>query len=224
MESEFENGSLKVIFKKLNDTVINGVNFDQKYKVKFAQNGDTLRKGIYLNNIAFGTHRFYDKNQLNCIRQYIIPDPFFIDLDKRNETIDYGIYELRLDSTYLNTAVFIDSKGKGLINKSHFYEAKYQKDIWNVNDSLVVDFKFHFPEHKVVKTEMYFVVPEDTSMIKIVIDSENEYRYKRKIFNEEHNKIMGVVDLIAYNESKEITDSTAHMRRIMFIDEEFLIK
>lgn len=66
--------------------------------------------------------------------------------------------------------------------------------------------------------------PEDSTMVTVVFDAGKNYTFDRKIFDKQHNKITGVVDLIAFDKNKEIGDSTAYARRIMFINEKFIVQ
>ncbi|TYP71420.1 hypothetical protein [Aquimarina intermedia] len=223
VESEFENGNSEIIFDQLTDTLIYGKNYSRKYKIKFDIQKDTLRKGMYINEMAIGKHFFYKKNMIICERNYVVPKPFFLDLDRANETIDFNTYKVRQDSTYLNTVIFFDKNGDSIIDKSHFYRAKFKKKKWNVNDSLEVDFEFYYPNYKVVKSELYFIVPSDTTMV-TVAKADNDYTFKREILDKQHNEIEGVVDFAAYDKTKVKGDSTAYALRIMFINEKIEIE
>ena len=55
VESRYENGNYEIIYKNLNDTIINDTKFTQKFKVKFFENGDTLRKGKYITHCFMET-------------------------------------------------------------------------------------------------------------------------------------------------------------------------
>lgn len=166
---------------------------------------------------------FTKKNKIICERNYIVPNPFFNDLDNENETIDFSVYKIRQDSTYLNTAIFFDKNGDSIIDKSHFYRTKFKKKKWNVNDSLEVEFEFYYPNYKVIKSDLYFIVPSDSTMITLV-KADKDCILKRKILDKKHNEIKGVVDFAAYDKTKIEGDSTKYAFRIMFIDEEFVVK
>ncbi|PKB42509.1 hypothetical protein AX016_0676 [Cellulophaga sp. RHA19] len=219
VESKFDNGNSEIIYLTLSETTIYGKNYSRKFKVKFNEKEDTLRKGIYINKMALGEHLFYENNKIICKRNYIIPNPFFI--DNKNETVDFSAFKIRPDSTYLNTAIFFDINGDSIIEKSHFYKTNFHKNKWNVNDSLKVDFEFYYPDYEVVKSDLYFMVPQDTSMITLAFDADKDYTFKRKIFDKKHNQIKGLVEFIAFDKNKKAEDSTAYAKRIMFINEKF---
>ena len=223
VESTFKNGNPMRIYHSLSDTTIYGKTYKRKQKIKFNKNKDTLRKGIYINEIAIGEHSFYENNKIVCKRIYVIPNPFFIDIDKNNESIDFSNFQIRSDSSYLNTAVFFNQNGDSLIKKSHLYKAKFLQKKWNVNDSLKVNFEFFYPGYEVVKSDLYFIVPQDTSMISLAFDAGKKYTLKRTIVDKRHNQIEGLVDLVAMdNNIKE--DSITYVRRIVFINEKFDIE
>lgn len=222
IESKFDNGNSEIIYEQLSDTIIYGKSYNLKFKLKFNNQKDTLRSGIYINEMAIGKHYFYESNKIICERNYIVPNPFFIDLDNKNETIDFSAYKIRPDSTYLNTAIFFDENGDSIFDKSHFYRAKFEKKLWKVGDSLKVEFEFFYPNYEVVKSDLFFTVPSDTSMITLAFDADKDYTFKRKILNENHNKIEGVVDFAAYDKTKPEGDSTKYALRIMFINEKFV--
>jgi hypothetical protein len=224
VESKFDNGNYEIIYRQLSDTIIYGKTYNQKFKLKFNEKKDTLRKGAYINEMAIGKHFFYENNELTCERNYVVPNPFFIDLDEKNETVDFSAFQIRQDSTYLNTAIFFNKNGDSIIEKSHFYRTKFQKKKWNANDSLEVEFEFYYPNYEVVKSDLYFVVPSDTTMITLALDADKDYTFKRKILNKEHNEIEAVVDFAAYDETKIKGDSTAYAFRIMFINEKFIVE
>jgi hypothetical protein len=224
VESTFDDGNYQIIYRPLSDTIIYGKKYNRKFKIKFNEKKDTIRKGIYLNEMALGEHSFYENNQLICKRNYIVPNPFFIDIDNKNETVDFSAFKIRPDSTYLNTAIYFDSNGDSIIAKSHLYRTKFYNKKWNVNDSLKVDFEFYYPGYEVVKSDLYFIVPQDTSMITLAFDADKDYTFTRKIFDKEHNEIEGLVDFIAFDKTKEAGDSTAYAKRIMFINTKFNIE
>jgi hypothetical protein len=224
VESTFDNGNYEIIYRPLSDTTIYGKKYSRKFKVKFNEKKDTLRKGTFINKMAIGEHSFYENNELICKRNYIVPNPFFIGLDDKNETVDFSAFKIRPDSTYLNTATFFDQNGDSIIEKSHFYKTKFYKQKWNVDDSLRVDFEFYYPGYEVVKSDLYFIVPEDTSMITLAFDADKDYTFTRKIFDKKHNEIEGLVEFIALDKTKKTGDSTAYVKRIMFINEKFNIE
>lgn len=224
MESTFDNGNNEIIYYPLSDTIIFGKKYNRKFKIKFNEKKDTLRKGIYINEMAIGEHSFYEKNKLICKRNYIVPNPFFIDLDDKNETVDFSAFKIQSDSTYLNTAMFFDKNGDSINEKSHFYKTKFYKKKWNVSDSLKVDFEFNYPGYDVVKSDLYFIVPQDTSIITLAFDADKDYTFTRKIFDKKHNEIEGLVEFIVFDKNKKAEDSTAYVKRIMFINEKFDIE
>jgi len=75
-----------------------------------------------------------------------------------------------------------------------------------------------------LKSDLYFIVPQDTSMITLAFDADKDYTFTRKIFDKKHNEIEGLVDFIAFDKTKEVGDSTAYAKRIMFINEKFKIE
>ncbi|SDR91278.1 hypothetical protein [Gramella sp. MAR_2010_147] len=224
VESKFENGNNKIIYRSLSDTTIYGKTYNRKFKIKFNENKDTLRKGIYINNMALGDHSFYRNNKLDCIRSYIIPNPFFIDIGKQNETVDFSPFEIRTDSTYLNTAIYFDQNGDSLIQKSHLYKTKFHKNNWNINDSLKVDFEFYYPGYEVVKSTLYFIVPQDSSMITMAINRGREYTLKRKIFNKNHDEIKGLAEIIVFDKTKKAGDTNAYSKSLVFINEQIVVQ
>ena len=224
VESTFDNGNYEIIYRPLSDTTIYEKKYDRKFKIKFNEAKDTLRKGIYINEMALGEHSFYENNKLICKRNYIVPNPLFIDIDNKNETVDFSAFKIRPDSTYLNTAIYFDSNGDSIIEKSHLYRTKFYNRKWNVDDSLKVDFEFYYPGYEVLKSDLYFIVPQDTSMITLAFDADKDYTFTRKIFDKKHNEIEGLVDFIAFDKTKEVGDSTAYAKRIMFINEKFKIE
>ena len=120
VESKFDNGNYEIIYRQLSDTTIYGKTYNQRFKLKFNEKKDTMRKGAYINEMAIGKHFFYENNELICERNYVVPNPFFIDLDEKNETIDFSAFQIRKDSTYLNTAIFFDKKGDSIkIGRAH---------------------------------------------------------------------------------------------------------
>lgn len=129
VESRFNDGNYEVIYRPLSDTTIYGETYQRKFKIKFNESSDTLRKGAYVNEMALGEHTFYENNQIICKRLYVVPNPFFIDIDNKNETIDFSIYKIRPDSTYLNSAVFFDRNGDSVQSKSHYYKALITKTV-----------------------------------------------------------------------------------------------
>jgi hypothetical protein len=224
VESTFDNGNNKVIYRSFSDTTIYGKTYQKKHKIKFNEKKDTLRKGIYINEMALDEHSFYVNNKIVCKRNYIVPNPFFIDLDNENETVDFSFFKIRQDSTYLNTAIFFDKNGNSIIEKSDFYTTKFHAKKWKLNDSLKVEFKFNYPEHEVIKSKLYFMVPQDTSMITLAFGKGNKYIFERKIINKNHNEIQGVVEFIAFDKNKKVEDSTAYAKRIIFINEKIKIE
>ena len=224
VESKFDNGNYEIIYRPLSDTIIYGKTYNRKYKVKFNEKQDTIRKGIYINEMALGEHLFYENNKIICKRNYVVPNPFFIDLDDKNETVDFSAFKIRPDSTYLNTAIFFDHRGDSIIEKSDFYKTNFYKEKWKVNDSLKVDFEFYYPGYEVVKSDLYFIVPEDSSMITLAFDASKDYTFKRKIYDKSHNQINGLVEIIAFDKNKKVQDSTAYAKRIMFINEKFNVE
>jgi hypothetical protein len=72
VESKFANGNNEIIYHSLNDTIIYGKTFSKKLRIKFNQKKDTLRKGIYINELALGEHLFYEKNVINWKRKYVL--------------------------------------------------------------------------------------------------------------------------------------------------------
>lgn len=177
VESRFENGNYEVIYRPLTDTTIYDRIYTRKYKVKFNKNKDTLRRGLYINEMALGDHFFYENNLITCIRNYVVPNPFFLDIDSKNETVDFSDFQIRSDSTYLNTAMFFDKNGDSIPYKSHFYTSKFRKNKWAINDSVEVDFEFFFSSYEVIKSDLYFIVPEDTSMVSLGLNGDNDYTF-----------------------------------------------
>ena len=224
VESKFDNGKNEIIYQPLNDTVIFGKTYKKKFKIKFYENKDTLRKGIYINGIALGEHLFYNKNLLTWKRKYIVPNPFFIDLDNENKEIDFKNFKIRSDSTYLNSGIFFDKNGDSILTKSHYYSTKFFKQKWKVNDTLKVDFEFYFPGYEVIKSNLYFMVPSDTSMVTMALNIDKDFTLKRKILNNKHNKVEGVVQFLAYDKTKSNQDPKAYAERIIFINENFIIE
>ncbi len=224
VESKFDNGNYEIIYRPLSDTIIYGKTYNRKYKVKFNDNEDTLRKGIFINEMALGKHFFYENNKVICERNYIIPNPFFIDIDDKNETVDFSAFKIRPDSTYLNTVIFFDQNGDSIIEKSDFYKTNFHKEHWKINDSLEVDFEFYYPGYEVVKSDLYFIVPEDTSKVTVVFTAGKDYTFKRKIFDQKNNEIEGLVEIIAFDKTKKTGDSTAYEGRIMFINEKYIVE
>lgn len=224
IESKHENGKAKIIYTKLTDTLINNIRFERKYKIKFSKDGDTLRKGVYLNNFAFKKHFLFTDNKINWIGNYIVPDPYFIDLDKQVESLDFSKYKLKIDSTYLNSAIRFNSEGDSIKSNSHFYTSKFEKKNWEIGDTLKVNFKFYYPKHKVLRSDIYFKVPEDTSLVTVARNSSNEYVLKRLIKSKNYNTVQGVVKILAYDENKNANDTTAYMNRIMFVNEKFNVE
>lgn len=224
VESTYDNGNDKIIFYSLFDTIIHGKSFTRKFKIKFNEKGDTLRKGVYIDQMALGEHSFYEKNKVNCKRNYIIPNPFFIDLDNNNEVLDFGKFKIKEDSTYLNTAVYFDLNGDSIISKSHFYSTKSLKNKWKINDSLEVQLKFHCAGYKVIKSDLYFIVPQDTSKVRLIFDAGDNYTFKRKIHDKDNNRIKGFVEITAIDKTKSLNDFDEYIQRIIFIDDVFEIE
>jgi hypothetical protein len=224
IESSFENGNNEIIYRQLSDTIIYGKIYRKKFKVKFNEKKDTLRKGIYINKMALGEHLFYENNKIICKRNYIIPNPFFIEIEDENESVDFSVFKIRTDSTYLNTAIFYDKKGDSIIEKSHFYKTKFHKEKWKLNDSLKVEFEFYYPKYEVVKSKLYFMVPKDTSMVTLAFGTGKNYTIERKIINKNHNEIQGLVEFVAFDKNKNTQDSTAYAKRIIFINEKIEIE
>jgi|TARA_B110000881_G_C18441065_1_gene445982 hypothetical protein len=224
VESKFANGNNEIIYHSLNDTIIYGKTFSKKLRIKFNQKKDTLRKGIYINELALGEHLFYEKNVINCKRKYVIPNPYFIDLDIKNDEIDFKNFKIRSDSTYLNTGIFFDKNGDSVLSKSHFYKTKFFRQKWKVNDTLKVEFEFYFPGYEVIKSNLYFMVPEDTSMITMGLNADKNFTLNRRILNKKHNHIEGVVEILAYDKNKPIKDLKSYAERIIFINEKIIIE
>lgn len=224
IESKFDNGNPEIIYLPLSDTTIHGKTYNRKFKIEFNKQKDTLRKGLYINKMALGDHLFYENNKLICKRNYIVPNPFFIDIDNENETVDYSAFKIRTDSTYLNSVIYFNQIGDSIIKKSDFYKANFWKKKWKINDSLKVEFEFYCPNYEIIKSKLYFVVPEDKSKITVVYNTNKNYIFKRKIFDKKHNQINGLVEIITFDKSKKMEDSTAFEKRIMFINEDFIIE
>ena len=136
----------------MEDTIIFGTNFQRKYKVSFFDNGDTLRKGLFLNNKAFGRHFFYEGNKINCIREYVLPDTFFLNLDKISNSVDWTFWIPRRDSTHLNTVSFMNLEGDTIIERSIFYKMNIE-DV--AKDSLKCSFKFFFYGREIYGLKIY---------------------------------------------------------------------
>lgn len=68
VKSNFDNGNPEVIVKEFPDTIIYGKKFSYIHEINFNENGNTLRKGFYINQIAFGSHSFFENNKLACIK------------------------------------------------------------------------------------------------------------------------------------------------------------
>ena len=213
IESKHENGNTHIVSKTLGDTIINEFNFGKSYKVKFDENGDTLRKGVYLNSNAIGQHVFYEKNQIDCFRTFIIPDSYFIDLDKRSESIDLLKYMSKSDTTYLNSIVYINSKGDTLFDKSLFCR---NHGFIEKSDSLKLSVEFYFQNLTIDGVEFY-TMPKDTSMLTISGARGNSHKlHIDKTENLENFTSMAI--LYAY-ETKQQLDSNIFSTRAIFINE-----
>lgn len=225
VESRFNNGNYKIIYKKLNDTIINGLPFEQKFKVKFFENGDTLRKGKYVNDMAIDEHMFYENNKIICERNYVMFDNWTLDLINHIDTLNLKKYGIRKDSTYLNEVRYYDNENKLIPSKSHFYTADLNKEKYIVGDSVISNFKFYYTNLKVVRTDLYYKVPTDTSMVTMSLNNfKDNHRYSNKIETSDFNKIQGLVDIYAYDESMSKEDAKAYSKRLMLIEKEFVVE
>lgn len=224
MESKFENGNYEVIYKKLDDTLINDIVFEQKFKIKFFENGDTLRKGKFINDIALGKHSFYEDKKLYCVRNYVLFDDFMIDLINNIDSTNIVTYGIRRDSTYLNDAVFYNKNGDSLPNKSHFYTADLNQKTYQVGDSIISNFKFYYPNLKVYRTNAYYKVPTDTSLVTMSLNNfQDSHRYSNKIESNEFNRIEGLVDIFVLNEQLTTEGKQTYSKRLMLIEKEFVV-
>lgn len=223
IESSFKNGNPEIVSLFIKDTVIHNKKFKLVHKIKFNNVGDTLRKGRYINNIAIGKHYFYSKQYLECVRNYVVPEPYFTKTFNELESSDFKQYKLRNDSTYLNEAIFFNKKGDTIYDKSHFYTAKLNKNNFKFGDSIIVDFKFYFPKFKVYKTDLYYKEVEDTSMITLILNNYRDCgRYAQKVSPMHHNKVIGAAEIFVSKEIKK--DSVIGTSRLIFIEKKFNTK
>ena len=68
------------------------------------------------------------------------------------------------------------------------------------------------------------MVPSDTSMVTMALNIDKDFTLKRKILNNKHNKVEGVVQFLAYDKTKSNQDPKAYAERIIFINENFIIE
>ena len=224
IESKFENNNPKIIYKELKDTLINSKLSKQIYKIEFNKNGDTIRKGVFINEMPFDKHTFYKNKLVNCIKNYIIPNSFFIELDELNQTLNLKQYRLDSDSSYLNTILYLDEKEEIISHLSDYYNAKFEKQTYSINDTVSLNLEFFSLNYKVVNLQMYFIVPEDNDKVTVVnFDNSNKYDFKRKILDKNHNTIKGMIKIISYDISKDSNDINSYSERVLFIDEKFKV-
>ena len=71
-EKNYPNGKPEIVYKQFNDTIINGLTFSFNLKRQLDTLGQITREGYYLNDQAFGLHKFYQDNKVTAIREYIL--------------------------------------------------------------------------------------------------------------------------------------------------------
>lgn len=212
-EAKYENGQDETIFKILPDTVIFGTHFSRTYKIHFFENGDTLRKGVFLNNHAYGRHLFYKNTTIDCEREYIVPDPFFLEIDSISESIDWRYWIPKKDSTHLNTVIFKENYTDTIKENSVFYTM----DIENmINDSVKGTFEFFFAGREIILLEVHAKTAEFDN-IQIIRSPGNKFSLLRQR-KEGGISFEFLVQMLAFKpEDKKMTGEHGYDESIMLI-------
>ena len=155
-------------------------------------------------------------------RNFVIFDDWMLDLINNIDSLNFRKYGIRKDSTYLNEVRYFDRDHKLIPSKSHFYTTDLNQAKYAIGDSVISNFKFYFPNLKVVRTDLYYKVPKDTSMVRMSLNNfRDNHNYKNKIESLNFYKIEGLVDIYAYDESLSKQDGKAYTKRLMLIEKEF---
>jgi len=172
-----------------------------------------LRKGSYLNNNAFGRHIFYENNLINCHRFYIIPAPYFIDLDSKSEYIKLQTYFPVSDTTFLNSVIYFKTNGDTIFEKSLFYK---NLGFVEKSDTTKMNLKFYFQNFTIEGIEFY-TMPKDTSMVTLSGSSgNNHFLNVDPVENLDLFKSMAII--YGYDGKSEL-DSNKFTTRAIFINE-----
>lgn len=215
IESKYENGQEEIIFKPMGDTTIFGTNFQRKYKISFFENGDTLRTGVFLNNKAFGRHFFFERNRINCILEYVLPDTFYLNLDNVSNSIDWTFWIPKRDSTHLNTISFLDLTGDTITEKSIFY----RMDVENVGeDSIKCAFEFVFYEREFHALEVYAKTKE-LDNVQLIRTPGNRVEFIREKTGDSTTFNFLVVMMVFNPEAKKMVSQEVFDNAIMLINE-----
>ena len=206
-------GEPQILSRYLGDTLLFDNLYKLYFKIELGESGDSIRKGLYLNNKAIGLHKFYENKKINCLRTYVLPDPYFIDLAAESEHIGFDNIFSIADTTYLNTVVYLNESGDTNFSRSLFYEKIH---IAEYADSLKLHLKFYFQEMAIKGIEFY-TMPIDTSMVTIS-GAAGDYQKLRINHDDRTNPFKSMAIVYGYQYDQEL-DSNVMASRALFIEE-----
>ncbi len=205
----------------LEDTIIHNQIFKFSKRSTFDEAENISRTGKYINNIAFGNHLFYKDNELSIIRKYILLPPDKVDFIKTK--IDSIFNEFCIDSTYLNETIYLDTNFNTIYSKSSTVTINFERKKVKRGDTLRVIMEFFEPQIDIQYLEMYFDIPEDTSMVRIVETPGNSYKYIHNPQNTGINYLTGIVLINGFSKTALPYD-TIIASRIIYINEEYNVE
>jgi hypothetical protein len=218
-EKNYPNGKPEIVYKQFNDTIINGLTFSFNLKRQLDTLGKITREGYYLNDQAFGLHKFYQDNKVTAIREYIL---FSVEQIKLLMVIDsLASSSFTSTTTYLNSAYLIDNNDT-IENKSSFYKISPQTRITR-KDSLRVYIEFFEPQIDIKFVELYFDVPGDTSKVRIVQNPEKSLNFGQPIIKTGNQTISGFAFLHG-NTIDNNNGDTLGATRLLYFRKDFEIK
>ncbi len=212
IEKIFPNGQSEFVYKQFDDTVVNGKLFSYKLMRQLDTLGQLLREGFYLNDQAYGIHKFYQDNEINVLREYILFSDDQINLLNIIDSITSE--SLSPNNTYLNSVYYIENNDT-VESKSSFYKI-IEKSPLKRKDSIMVHIEFFEPQLEIEAYELFFDVPGDTSMIRMVTGYGNNLDFKQPILGSGKQNISGFALLKGYTIDQSSRDTFVATRFIHY--------
>lgn len=183
IEKNYKDGSIQIISKKLNDTLLNGTLQSVKFSKTFNKNGELVNEGEFINSQKIGIHSFFKNNILYQIKKYI----FF-----SNEDIEFlshtNIFDKKYTDrfsnkiSYLNENIFLNNKDTDYC-KSTFVDIKLKDNKIKLGDTLNVKFSYYDTSSQIDFLYLYLYLPENKDLFDIIQMRGDQltYAYETKI-------------------------------------------
>lgn len=218
-EKSYPNGKSEIVYKQFNDTIVNGLTFSLTLKRQLDTLGQITREGYYINDQAFGLHKFYQGNKMTAIREYILFSSEQIELIKDIDSISSA--SLTAKTTCLNSAYLLNNNDT-IESKSSFCKISRQTPL-TAKDSLRTYIEFFEPQIDIKFVKLYFDVPGDTSSVRIVQNSGNSLKFAQPINKRGGQTISGFAFLLG-NSTDKNTKVTLGATRLIYFKQDFDIK